>query len=76
MPPMPAQTTPTDDQDFIDTPAVAALLDVTPNTVARWRTQCRAQPLPFFRVGGRRLYRRADVLAFVEAGRRKPGEAR
>jgi len=73
---MPAQTTPTDDQDFIDTPAVAALLDVTPNTVARWRTQCRAQPLPFFRVGGRRLYRRADVLAFVEAGRRKPGEAR
>jgi DNA-binding transcriptional MerR regulator len=64
------------DQDFIDTPAVAALLGVTPATVARWRTQSRAQQLEFFAVGGRRLYRRADVLAFVEAGRRKPAKAR
>ena len=34
---------------------------VKARTVASWRSQSRAQPLPFIVVGRRRLYRRGDV---------------
>lgn len=34
---------------------------VTPRTVDSWRSPRRAQPLPFVKVGRRRLYRRGDV---------------
>jgi hypothetical protein len=42
------------------------------STVASWRTEARAQSLQFLKVGSLVRYRRADVLAFIEAGRVQP----
>jgi len=63
------------DEELLNTAEVAVMCSVKPDTVARWRTKARAQPLQFHRVGGQRLYRKADVLAFIEAGRCQPTKA-
>lgn len=40
---------------------------VRPSTIDAWRTTARARPLPFVSMGGKRLYRRRDVRAFIAA---------
>ncbi|MEO6279186.1 helix-turn-helix domain-containing protein [Roseateles sp.] len=65
----------TADDDLMDAAQVAGLCGVKASTVARWRSRARAQPLAFHKIGGRCLYRRTDVQAFVAAGRQVPVKA-
>lgn len=54
--------------DELDARAAADFLGVSWSTLKRW-------PIPYRQVGerGHRRYRRADLLAFLEAHRRIPG---
>lgn len=65
---------PNPNDEFVSTAEAAVMCGVQPRTVAQWRTTARAQPLPFHRVGGKRLYRKADVIAFIDAGRHQPAK--
>jgi hypothetical protein len=58
--------------EFIEKQEVARLCGVQVDTVDTWRTKARAQPLAYVRVAGRVRYRRADVQAFLAAGRCQP----
>lgn len=53
--------------DFLTREQLAAELRITPRTLARWRWQ-RIGP-PSVLLCGRRLYRRSDVAAWIEAQR-------
>ncbi|MGO7965080.1 helix-turn-helix transcriptional regulator [Rhizobium ruizarguesonis] len=52
----------------------AEILGISPETLRWWRHKRRS--LPWVVVGGRRvMYRKADIEAFVSAGRVDPQEA-
>lgn len=58
--------------DLLDETAAAAVLDVSPGTLAVWRSTGR-YALPFLKVGRKIRYRRADLLAWLESRTRKTG---
>lgn len=51
--------------EYLTTAEVAAILRVTINTLRQWRNEARGPRS--FRVGGRVLYDRADLNAFIKA---------
>ena len=54
--------------ELINPVETAALLGVKPATLATWRC-VRRYPLPFIKIGSRRvIYRRTDVESFIAAG--------
>jgi excisionase family DNA binding protein len=53
-------------RDLLDEVQAAAALDVTPGTLAVWRSTGRYK-LPFIKVGRKVRYRRADLEAWLEA---------
>ena len=53
------------DDELLDTPRTAQILDVKPSTLEVWRNTKRYE-LPYVRVGRNIRYRRPDVLAFIE----------
>ncbi len=58
--------------DLLDDHAAAALLDVSPGTLSVWRSTGRYN-LPFFKIGRKVRYRRADLLAWLAARYRETG---
>lgn len=53
-----------DDDDLLDSRQVSVQEFngfVSPRAIDSWRSPRRSQPLPFVKVGRRRLYRRGDV---------------
>ena len=46
----------------------------SPRTLQRWRRSGYGPP--YLRIGGSVFYRMADILAFEEAARSRPGESR
>ena len=56
-------------ENYITTSEVAALLQLKPNTIARWRTY-RQSPFRWTKIGGRVLYDRAEVMAYVDQQKR------
>ena len=58
--------------DLLDDHAAAALLDVSPGTLSVWRSTGR-YALPFFKIGRKVRYRRADLLAWLAARYRETG---
>lgn len=62
------------DEVLITPKDVSLQTGVPERTLTSWRTQARAQPLPFLKVGRLVRYRRADVQAFIESGRRNPAK--
>lgn len=57
-----------DPADLLTDEQVAQLLDVSPKTLATWRSTGR-YALPFLRIGARIRYRRQDVAAWLESRR-------
>ncbi|SEJ33265.1 Helix-turn-helix domain-containing protein [Azotobacter beijerinckii] len=57
-----------DPTDLLTDAQVALMLDVSPKTLATWRSTGR-YGLPFLRIGARIRYRRQDVLAWLESRR-------
>lgn len=66
------QTVPLDTDDLLTPEAAASLLQLSPRTLASWRSQGRNE-LPWYRVGSRIRYRRADLLAWLEARKAATG---
>lgn len=58
--------------DLLDDKAAAALLDVSPGTLAVWRSTGRYS-LPFLKVGRKVRYRRESLLAWLESRTRETG---
>lgn len=58
--------------DLLSPEAAASLLQLSPRTLASWRSLGRNE-LPFYRVGARIRYRRADLLAWLEARKAAAG---
>ena len=59
-------------RDLLDEVQAAAALDVTPGTLAVWRSTGRYN-LPFIKVGSKVRYRRADLEAWLDARTRANG---
>lgn len=60
--------------DYLTRDELAAELRVTTRTIARWELQ--PDGLPSTTLGGRKLYRRASVLAWIEGREKKPNPRR
>jgi hypothetical protein len=56
--------------EFQTNDEVAALLRIEPKTLHNMRGQRRGPP--FVKIGGRILYAKSDVLAYIAAHRREP----
>ncbi|MBR4860427.1 MAG: helix-turn-helix domain-containing protein [Alphaproteobacteria bacterium] len=54
---------------YINTAEVAEMLKLKRNTIERWRSN-RESPLPWFKIGGRVLYDRNEVLKYIETTKR------
>jgi hypothetical protein len=66
-----------DDKQFMKPPEVAKLLRTTVGHLANWRNGRGAQAplhLPYIKLGVSVLYDRADVMAFIEAHKKKQVE--
>lgn len=50
--------------DYIDRPTLASELHVSERTI--WRYEQLPNGLPSLKIGGRKLYRRSSVLAWIE----------
>jgi hypothetical protein len=61
-------------QDFLTREQAAAELHVTPRTLSRW--QAKPDGLPYVEMGGRILYRRQSILAWIESCERRPNARR
>ena len=57
-------------QDYLTREQAAAELHVTPRTLSRWQAQPNG--LPYVEMGGRVLYRRQSILAWIESCERRP----
>ena len=69
-----ATLNPAADPDQLLTPQQTAdLLATTTGTLSVWRCTAR-HPLPYMKLGTAVRYRRADVLAFIEARTVRPGD--
>ena len=53
--------------DYLSRDQLAAELDVTTRTISRWRWNRKGPPAT--RIAGRVLFRRSDVLAWIESQR-------
>ncbi len=53
--------------DYISTITLAAMLEMSPQTIINWRNKNR-QHVPFIRVGSCVRYKRTDVMAYLENG--------
>lgn len=62
--------------DFLSTKEVAELLGVKEITVRHWRRtkhpRRHAVTLPWYRIGGKVMYRRVEVMRFIEQARTIP----
>ena len=58
--------------DLLDDKAAAAHLQVSPGTLSVWRSTGRYN-LPFFKIGRKVRYRRADLDAWLEKRVRESG---
>lgn len=56
--------------DYLDTENAAAFLGVRPGTMEIWR--CNGEGPAFLKVGRVVRYKRADLIAWLEAGRQGP----
>lgn len=54
---------------YLTTVEVAELLRIKKNTIERWRTY-RQSPFRWTKIGGRVLYDRAEVMAYVDQQKR------
>ncbi len=54
---------------YISTDDLAEMLNLKRNTIERWRTN-RQCPFSWFKIGGRVLYDREDVLNYIESAKR------
>ena len=57
------------DYPYITTVEVAELLRIKKNTIERWRTH-RESPFKWVKIGGRVLYERAEVMAYLDQQKR------
>jgi hypothetical protein len=55
-------------EDLLNTRQAAAVLHLSPTTLATWRC-CKRYALPYTRAGKKVLYRRGDLLAFLNKNR-------
>lgn len=55
--------------DFITTVELADLLRIKKNTIERWRVS-KSCPVPWTKIGGRILYKKHDVLDYLETQQR------
>lgn len=60
--------------DFLTRDQLASELHVTPRTVIRWQNQ--PDGIPYIEMGGRILYRRQSILAWIEGRERHPNQRR
>ncbi len=60
--------------DYLTRDQLAAELHVAPRTVARWQDQPNG--IPYVEMGGRVLYRRQSVMAWIESLERRPNQRR
>lgn len=58
--------------DLLDSEGAAAMLGVAPGTLSVWRSTGR-YALPFLKVGAKVKYRRADLVAWLDARTRESG---
>lgn len=61
-------------QDYLTRDQLASELHVTTRTVARWQDQ--PDGIPYVEMGGRILYRRQSILAWIESRERRPNQRR
>ena len=61
-------------EDYLTRDQLASELHVTPRTVARWQDQPNG--IPYVEMGGRILYRRQSILAWIESRERHPNQRR
>lgn len=61
-------------QDYLTRDEVAAELRVATRTIARWQNQ--PDGIPYIEMGGRILYRRQSILAWIESRERRPNQRR
>lgn len=61
-------------QDYLTRDELTGELRVTPRTIMRWQNQ--PDGLPYTELGGRILYRRQTVLAWIESHERRPNQRR
>ena len=54
---------------YLNTAELATVLRLKRNTIERWRTN-RTCPFQWIKIGGRVLYNRDDVMAYIESGKR------
>lgn len=57
------------DFDFITTVELADLLRIKKNTIERWRVS-KSCPVPWTKIGGRILYKKKDILDYLETQQR------
>ena len=55
--------------DFMTTAELATSLKMKKNTIERWRTN-RTCPIRWIKIGGRILYERIEVMAYIESQKR------
>ncbi len=55
--------------DFITTVELADLLRIKKNTIERWRVS-KSCPVPWTKIGGRILYKKQDILDYLETQQR------
>ena len=60
--------------DYVDRPTLAAALNVSLRTIARY--ECQANGLPSVMLGGRKLYRLESVHKWIEARETHPHRRR
>jgi len=60
--------------DYLTREQLAAELNITPRTLARWQSQPDA--IPHVQVGGRILFKIASVRAWLESRERHPNKRR
>jgi len=56
-------------QAYLNTAELAQMLRIKRNTIERWRTN-RNGPFQWIKIGGRILYDRAEVMAYLDSQKR------
>jgi hypothetical protein len=59
--------------EFFSNPKAAKYIDITPGTLAVWRSTGRFA-IPFFRIGSKIRYRKSDLDAFLASRRVDPAK--
>lgn len=61
------------ENEYINREEAAKMLGKTPGTLAVWAST-GSQNLPYYKVGGKVLYKKSDIVAFIESGRIESGK--